>query len=94
MGTGTACSISLSVLVVCFLNQCVKSGSSEGFVMLCFNDDHVVTSQDEEQWSTLKQALEINFKKTEYLSTTEGRVEDLEIGENLEVKCTEKYINI
>lgn len=66
---------------------------------LCFADGQIVIAQDEEDLSYMvrklrdeytKAELEINLKKTEYL-TTEEEVKNLEIEDNLEIRGTDKY---
>lgn len=72
---------------------------NEHLYTLSFADDQVVIAQDEEDLSYMvrklkeeysKVGLQINFDKTEYL-TTEENVEDLAIEENLEILGVDKF---
>lgn len=67
---------------------------------LSFADDQVVIAQDEDDLSFMvrklkeeytKAGLEINFNKTEYLTTSEERPETLEIDEDTKIRETDRF---
>lgn len=77
---------------------------NEQLYILCFSDDQVVIAENEEDFNYMickfqdeyqNDGLEINFKKTEYITNKERKdIRNLEIGINLEIKetVTSKYL--